>query len=124
VLREADLMKERVALAALLTLVMAGCATTMPASGEPASLASPSTVADTAAFDHGCPLERVRMLRADAKYVNVTSTVDLDVCGAVRRYKGFRGFEGNTSTTSQTWVDVTSLYPPSTLPAPIPSAHK
>jgi len=101
-------MKKRAALTPLLTLVIAGCVT-MPPSGAPVTLVVPSMLPNTVAFDHGCALESVRIIRADASDLSMTRTVDLDVCGTVRRYKLFK----------DTWVDVTSLYPPSTLPAPL-----
>jgi hypothetical protein len=49
-----------------------------------------------ATFDHGCP-----------------AAVDLDVCGVVRRYRW-------VSAGSQAWLDVTALYPASSLPPPLP----
>jgi hypothetical protein len=59
-------------------------------------------LAETVKFDHGCPRDRTLFIREGPW------TVDLDVCGAVRRYKGVGG----------SWVDVTSLYPASSLPPP------
>ncbi len=61
-----------------------------------------------AAFDHHCPPDRIRLIRADG------GTVDLDVCGQVRRYKAVAG-----GFSEPTWLDVTTLYPPSALPAPL-----
>ena len=61
------------------------------------------------AFDYaGCPLDHVRVIRT------IQLTTDIDVCGVVRRYRAF--WEGN----SFGWLDVTSLYPPSALPPPLP----
>ncbi|WP_242342408.1 hypothetical protein [Anaeromyxobacter terrae] len=59
------------------------------------------------AFDHGCAQDGIVVLR------KAGAQADLDVCGTVRRYKMV--FAGDTS---QTWVDVTALYPPASLPAP------
>jgi hypothetical protein len=61
-------------------------------------------------FDHGCAPKRVQVIRFSA------ITVDLDVCGAVRRYKRFGSQD---SMTPFTWLDVTSLYPASALSAPL-----
>ena len=57
-------------------------------------------------------VERIRLVRSgpDTTYATAT-TADLDVCGVVRRYKGFAGGPGSLFT----WVDVTSLYPASSL---------
>lgn len=112
-------MKLSSSLALISSLVLSGCAT-IPPSGSPASEASPLTVASSAAFDHGCPLEQVRIIRADAEYIVRASTVDLDVCGSVRRYKVIRDSGGPAHR--QTWLDVTSLYPASSLPAPLSSS--
>jgi hypothetical protein len=61
------------------------------------------------AFDHGCPQERIRLIRSHFYYLALT-TLDLDVCGVVRRYK----------VMEQAAVDVTGSYPPASLPAPPP----
>jgi len=58
---------------------------------------------ETVTFEHGCPRDRILLIREGP------STLDLDVCGAVRRYKGVE---------AGSWVDVTSLYPASSLPPP------
>jgi hypothetical protein len=68
-------------------------------------------------FDHGCAPEKVRLIRADQSH----ATVDLDVCGTVRRYKLFSS-GGVTGTV--TWLDVTALYPASSLPPPLPPLGK
>ena len=60
-------------------------------------------------FDHGCPLDRIRLIRGFQ-----SQTVDVDVCGSTRRYVSqWRGPGAPGS-----WLDVTSLLPPSALPAP------
>lgn len=112
-------MNQRLAPAVLSTLVISACAT-MPGRGAPAADAR-GTLASTAAFDHGCAVDRVRVIRADAAQVPNTSTVDLDVCGAVRRYKVFKGNQGDVPW--QTWVDVTSLYPADVLPAALETSR-
>jgi hypothetical protein len=66
---------------------------------------------DKAAFDHGCPEGRVLVLRESYRG---GATVDLDVCGRVRRYQDI----GDADRT--VWVDVTNAYPPSSLPPPAP----
>lgn len=72
-------------------------------------------------FDHKCPANRVRYIRADED-LNA-STVDLDVCGAVRRYKGSivpsRIPDQPASSIPMAWTDVTSQYPAESLPAPL-----
>lgn len=114
-------MNRNSALIAVLALGQTACAT-MPAQGTSASEIGALRLAGTASFDHGCPSGNVRVIRADAAFVNEATTVDLDVCGAVRRYKVFRASGGNL--LSQAWVDVTVLYPASTLPAPLPPAAR
>ena len=69
-----------------------------------------SFVEPDVAFDHPCASDRIRVIRSQG------TTVDLDVCGLVRRYKAFAsGFGGST------WLDVTNSYPASSLPKPLPS---
>lgn len=90
---------------------LAACATVAkPKKGTALVEASPlfSELANTAAFDHGCPEERVLFMRMSV------NTFDLDVCGAVRRYKMFGSFGSGF-----TYLDVTSLYPASSLPPPL-----
>jgi hypothetical protein len=75
------------------------------------------TVGPQVAFDHGCPQERIRVIKSDGP------AVDLDVCGVVRRYKSVAG--GATSGIPDTWLDVTNSYPASSLPQPLqPAAGK
>lgn len=96
-------------------LVGSGCATA--GHGEPVSNATfgtLSTVSAQVAFDHNCPKDRIRVIRSEA------NTVDLDVCGAVRRYKSVAS--GQTGGPNYTWMDVTSAFPASALPAPLPPA--
>ncbi len=61
------------------------------------------------AFDHGCAQKRVRLIRYHSHIGRLTA-LDLDVCGAVRRYKMLGGIA----------VDVTALYPATSLPGPLP----
>lgn len=92
-------------------LVMSGCATA--GHGDPVSNATfgtLTTVAPQVSFDYSCPNERIRVIRSER------NTVDLDVCGAVRRYKSF----ASGQATGYTWLDVTNAYPASALPAPLP----
>ena len=49
--------------------------------------------------------------------IGTVGTVDLDVCGLVRRYKALAGGVGQPSIA---WLDVTTLYPASSLPPPLP----
>jgi len=90
-----------------LALSSVACATA-PKPGE--SLAGVNVgdfanVGDQVSFDHACTSDRIRVIRRG------DNAVDLDVCGAVRRYKYLAG----------TWLDVTTLYPASALPASLPS---
>ncbi len=92
-------------------LVASGCATV----GEPLSktVVGPiSAAGPQVAFDHGCPSERIRLIRRD------DVTADLDVCGVVRRYKIVAS--GLGGPPNYTWLDVTNSYPPGALPAPLP----
>ncbi len=95
----------------LMAIIVSGCAT----AGQPVSqvhVGPLSGVGGQVAFDHGCPEERIRLIRSE------WPTVDLDVCGVVRRYKSVAS--GASSSPSYAWLDVTSSYPPSALPAPLP----
>jgi len=103
-----------------LLLLAASCAGVTPAPGTRLSEVSTGDTVMGAmrtqvAFDHGCPPERIRLIRADAPVF--ATTVDLDICGAVRRYKAFMDLTPGESASRPTWVDVTSLYPASALPA-------
>lgn len=101
----------KTSVAGLMALIVSGCAT----AGQPVSqvyVGPLSGVGRQVAFDHGCPEQRIMVIRAEAP------TVDLDVCGVVRRYKSVGG--GESSPSTGTWLDVTSSYPPSALPAPLP----
>jgi len=55
-------------------------------------------------FDHHCPAQGIRVLRVN----DMATTVDLDVCGKVRRYK--------ESPDENAWEDVTNMFPPESLP--------
>jgi hypothetical protein len=110
---------KRLGLAAVaaLSLWTGGCVT--PQRGDTPARVSRAlpTIGEQVAFDHpDCPVERIRLIRSgpDAPMTTAT-TADWDICGAVRRYKSFGGGRGSYDT----WLDVTSLYPPSSLPAPL-----
>ena len=83
----------------------AGCATMQTTTGETQWVGS--TLVDTVAWDHFCPAEKIRIIRTGAN--RSSDDYDLYVCGQVRRYKLLGG-----------WVDVTALYPPTSLPAATP----
>jgi hypothetical protein len=103
----------------LIVLTAATCVT--PSSGNPAAdvttgnlvggALDPPALAEQVAFDSGCARERIILIRTEG------TTADLDVCGTVRRFKAFAYRAGGSAFT---WLDVTSLYPPSWLPAPLP----
>jgi hypothetical protein len=109
----------------LLALAVVGFGCAAPKAGgnldEKNQLTAGSGVGRQVEFDHGCPPEKVRVIRflSGDPYGGGSGvgTVDLDVCGAVRRYKAFAG---GMAQTSIVWLDVTSLYPPASLPAPLP----
>ncbi len=67
----------------------------------------PPALLDTVAFDHQCDPAKIVLLRSRG------STYDLDVCGKTRRYKAL---EYSRTRPSAVWLDVTSLYPPGSLP--------
>jgi hypothetical protein len=99
-----------------IAVVSGGCVTASP--GEPVgrvNFGSISTVGAPVGFDHGCPKERIRVVGSEG------STVDLDVCGAVRRYKSVAS--GAAAGPAYTWMDVTGSYPAGALPAPLPPAE-
>lgn len=103
-------------MAAAIAFVASACATTPPAGVALADLGSPVTfgnprfkdIGNQVAFDHGCPPERVRVIRSE------WHAVDVDVCGVVRRYKSVG--------VDATWLDVTNLYPATSLPQPLPAS--
>ncbi len=102
----------RLLLLAPLSSILA-CRAVLPTPGT--SLADSDLLAwvlPTVAFDHGCPEERIRFIRSSSHNLDAMPTLDLDVCGSVRRYKAMGGHGP--------YLDVTSLYPPSSLPAPLP----
>ena len=110
-------MKTMACVAGLLGLMASGCVTASP--GEPigkVNFGAMSTVGSQVAFDHGCPQDRIRVIKSEG------STVDLDVCGVVRRYKSVAS--GATTGLAYTWLDVTNAYPASALPAPLAPAGK
>jgi hypothetical protein len=107
-------MDLRTAAAVLLVMATSACVTAKPGQKVGAATVGPlSGIAGPVEFDHACPKERIRLIRSHGE-----RTVDLDVCGSVRRYKSFA--PGSSSDPVPTWLDVTSLYPPGTLPAPLP----
>lgn len=67
------------------------------------------TVTRQAAFDHSCREDQVRVLRRSEDPGSLT--VDLDVCGKVRRYRDLGG------RRAYAWMDVTSAFPPEVLPS-------
>lgn len=106
-------------------VLAAACVGVTPAPGTRLSEVSRGDLVNDAmrtqvAFDHACPPERIRLIRADAP--TFATTVDLDVCGAVRRYKAFMDLTPGEAASRPTWVDVTSLYPASSLPAALTAA--
>jgi hypothetical protein len=100
-------MVNRTIVAGLASVALSACA--LPGPGARLTEADPS-IRDEVEFDHHCPPQKVRIIR---KAGNGT-TVDLDICGAVRRYKAFRTGQPGDAVT---WLDVTALYPASTLPS-------
>jgi len=101
----------------LLLAVCTSCATAVQ-SGTTASTAGWTEqfaqLARQAQFDHYCPRERVRVIRSLGGTYSVSS-VDVDVCGVARRYRYIY---------DNGWVDVTALFPASSLPAPLPPDAK
>lgn len=77
-------MRNSIALAALWLASLAGCG------------ARWSWAIQQAAFDHQCPEERVRVVRASAD----RRSLEMDICGASRRYQEVSG-------KGLAWVDVT-----------------
>ena len=119
-------MRTVLTVAGLMTFGIAGCVTAVPPAGTSlATVESPVgtilPLAAEVAFDHNCPADRIRIIRANAASLESATTVDLDVCGAVRRYKPIRA--GEHYGLAATWLDVTSLYPASALP-PLPPTGK
>jgi hypothetical protein len=98
--------------AGIVALITGGCAATR--SGVPLSnfyIGDLSFAGRQVAFDHDCPEDHVRIIRAEGP------TIDLDVCGAVRRYKVVAG---PGQYNYPVLLDVTSAYPVTALPAPLP----
>ena len=106
-------MRSRLALVALSALAASACVT-VPLAGRNVRHAQ-AVLVNQAAFEHGCAVENVRVLRSDPW----GTTEDLDVCGAVRRYKVVLA-PGGAGTDGVTWLDVTFMYPASSLPSPEP----
>jgi hypothetical protein len=104
-------MARRTIIAGLAVVALAACAT--PGPGSRLTEANPS-IRDQVEFDHHCPPEKVRIIRKAAG----GTTADLDICGVVRRYKAFGT---GSPVDAVTWLDVTTLYPANTLPAPLPA---
>ena len=91
---------------AFFALSTAACATAFTPGESVADINSGDFIAlgHQVEFDYACASDRIRVIRG--AYI----AFDLDVCGAVRRYK----------YVGRTWLDVTTLYPASALPAPLP----
>ncbi|BDG04695.1 hypothetical protein [Anaeromyxobacter oryzae] len=89
----------------LVALASAACAPVplRKADGSGTVLVS-QRLATTVESEHRCPPERITVIRMDDSMD--ADYFELDVCGSVRRYEKFQG--GDTFT----WVDVTTLYPP------------
>ncbi len=107
-------MKTLACAGGLAGLILGGCVTASP--GESlgnVNFGAATTAGDQVSFDHGCPPDRIRVIRSEGV------TVDLDVCGVVRRYKSVAS--GARSGPAYTWLDVTNAYPASALPAPLGS---
>ncbi|MFO0584838.1 MAG: hypothetical protein U0229_21405 [Anaeromyxobacter sp.] len=108
-------MRTPLRLALLAASVLGGAACVhLPMAGHDFRHAQ-AILVNQAAFEHGCPVQSVRVLRSDAW----GTTQDLDVCGNVRRYKVLLA-PGGAGTDGLTWLDVTVNYPESTLPAAAP----
>lgn len=106
-------MDLRIAAAVVLVMATSACVTAKPGQKVGVSTVGElSGIAGPVEFDHSCPKERIRLIRSRR------GTVDLDVCGSVRRYKSFAPASENDP--GPTWLDVTSMYPPGALPAPLP----
>lgn len=104
-------MKSVAMTAGLIGLIVSGCVVAQPRPGASLPEMNYSGLADQVAFEHGCAPERIRVIRS----APMRLVMDLDVCGVVRRYKLF----GDAAPV--TWLDVTSLYPASSIPPPLPA---
>ena len=113
-------------------VAVAGCATLTPGTNladvtgpDSNSLPFPTSVLQARAislatqveFDYQCARDRVRVIRSSEDGL----TVDLDVCSVVRRYTGF-SHRASWGIVQEyvSWREVTSLYPASALPPPLP----
>ena len=67
----------------LLVLAIAGCSAT-PVARTPAI--DRAELVKSAAFDHGCPADEIRVLAAEQEF-SAPSEFVLDVCGKRRTYK-------------------------------------
>jgi hypothetical protein len=89
-----------------------GCAASRVASACGGTTSVSPFLVSAVRFDHGCAQDQIVELR------KAGPQADLDVCGTVRRYKLVHSGE-----SFETWLDVTALYPPASLPAPRASAR-
>ncbi|HEX9051613.1 MAG TPA: hypothetical protein VF841_13865 [Anaeromyxobacter sp.] len=109
-------MTGRPALLAFVVATASACVAARPGAPLAGVNTGPlSSLIGVVSFDHGCPAERVRVIRVGP--FDGYGGVDVDVCGVVRRYKATGGLTGGFVT----WLDATSLYPPSALPPPLPA---
>lgn len=69
-------------------IVFAGFAITLTTAGcLPGASLDKEKLVQTAAFDHGCPEEKVRLVTEDDDGMAATGRYVLDVCGKEKRYK-------------------------------------
>jgi len=85
--------------------------------GPGATIKGSGSLTATVYFDHNCPPEKTRVIR----WFDNVGLVDLDVCGAVRRYKMFGSTQQVNGAIEPTWLDVTPLYPKGSLSEPLTS---
>lgn len=94
--------------------LLAGCAITQVSTPSGGRRWLQKALVETVEFDHACKAEGIVVLREyGGGGLTPPTACDLNVCGQVRRYKRV-GWSDDPSGT--TWLDVTSLYPPGSLP--------
>lgn len=64
-----------------------------------------------AAFDYRCAEDKIRVVRHTENWLSV----ELDVCGKLRRYQYMSGLEANPPGPV-VWVETTGGFPPSAVP--------